>query len=62
MSSVVVHFPDGHREFRYPAEKLNEGDVIWYDGKRYRVISTSLDDHGNALALVEPAPEDLATT
>lgn len=60
MSSVVVHFPDGRREFRYPAEKLKDGDVIWYDGERYRVIGTSLDDRGNAVAIVEPVPDGLA--
>ena len=60
MSSVVVHFPDGHREFRYPGAKLTEGDVIWHEGKRYRVISTSLDDRGNAVAIVELTPDDHA--
>jgi hypothetical protein len=30
--AIVVHFPDGTREFRYPAKPLEDGDVIWHEG------------------------------
>ena len=29
MSSIVVRFPDGSREFRYPEKVPNAGDVVW---------------------------------
>lgn len=41
MNSVVVHFPDGSREFRYPPTPLKDGDIVWHEGKRYRVIHVS---------------------
>jgi hypothetical protein len=44
MKSVVVHFPDGSREFRYPSEPLKEGDVIWHEGQRYRVIHVAIGE------------------
>jgi hypothetical protein len=37
-SMVVVHFPDGSREFRYPSRALERGDVLSYDGEQYRVV------------------------
>jgi hypothetical protein len=59
MSSVVVHFPDGSREFRFPQEPLKEGDIIWHAGERYRVVHVTTDDGDNPAVTVEPASEDL---
>ncbi len=53
MSSIVVRFPDGTKEFRFPEKMLAEGDVIWHDGERYRVISVSADDGRHAVVVVE---------
>ena len=59
MSSVIVHFPDGSREFRYPQEPLKERDVIWHEGASYRVIHVS-DVDGNASSVtVELDSDDL---
>jgi hypothetical protein len=60
MSSIVVRFPDGTREFRYPQKMLEEGDVIWHDGARYRVISVSTDgDEAPPFVVVEPESPSL---
>jgi len=59
MSSMVVHFPDGSREFRFPKKALQEGDLIWHDGERYRVLSVTSDDAGRAVVTVEPQSDDL---
>jgi hypothetical protein len=42
-SVVVVHFPDGSREFRYPNRMFERGDVLSYDGERYCVVDIALD-------------------
>lgn len=39
MSSVVIHFPDGSKEFRYPAKTIEEGDRLWHDGEAFRVLA-----------------------
>ena len=41
MGSMVVRFPDGSKEFRYPEKMLVEGDVVWHDGERFRVVSVN---------------------
>ena len=56
---VVVHFPDGNKEFRYPTRKLERGDVIAYDGERYRVVSVQ-EDGDRYSVLVERDSGDLA--
>ena len=53
MSSMVVRFPDGSKEFRYPEKTLAEGDVVWHDGERFRVISVSTDEKDRAVVIVE---------
>ncbi len=60
MSSIVVRFPDGSREFRYPERMLEEDDIVWHDGERYRVISISSDDAGRAVATVEVESGDVS--
>jgi hypothetical protein len=62
MSSVVVHFPDGSREFRFPSHPLKEGDVIWHEGQRYRVIHVASDDGDNPSVTVELESDDLGDT
>jgi hypothetical protein len=58
MSSVVVHFPDGSREFRFPPEPLKEGDVIWHEGARYRVLHVTSDGDSPAVT-VERESDDI---
>jgi hypothetical protein len=41
---LVVRFPDGSKEFRYPETLPEEGGVIWHDGDRYRVVNITVDD------------------
>ena len=60
MDSIVVRFPDGSKEFRYPDRELEEGDVIWHDGERYRVVSITTDGDGRAAAVVELDTDSLS--
>lgn len=60
MSSIVVRFPDGSREFRYPEKVPNAGDVVWHDGESFRVIRVSEED-GQTTALVEPVSATVRT-
>jgi hypothetical protein len=53
MGSMVVRFPDGSKEFRYPEKVLVDGDVVWHDGERFRVVSVSTDDNDRAVVIVE---------
>jgi hypothetical protein len=57
--SVIVRFPDGTREFRYPEKMLEEGDAVWHDGVRYRVLSVSTDAEERVVVTVEPDSNDL---
>jgi hypothetical protein len=58
--ALIVRFPDGTREFRYPDHPLEVGDAIWHDGVRYHVISLSEDAEGDQLTVtVEPDAESL---
>jgi hypothetical protein len=43
MASVVVRFPDGTKEFRFPETMLEENDVIWHAGERFHVVSVNTD-------------------
>jgi hypothetical protein len=58
-SSIIVYFPDGTREFVYPANPLGEGDVIWHDGARYRILAITQNDGRPQTATVEPDTDDL---
>ena len=49
-TSLVVRFPDGTKQFRFPNQMPEAGDALWHDGERYRVISVSAD--GNERSLV----------
>jgi hypothetical protein len=54
MSSIVVRFPDGTKEFRFPEKMLEEGDAVWHDGQRFRVVvSVSTDGADQAVVVVE---------
>jgi hypothetical protein len=59
MSSIYVRFPDGTREFLYPSRELKEGETIWHDGTRYRVLSIAQNDGRPLNVTVEPETEDL---
>jgi hypothetical protein len=54
MSSIVVRFPDGSKEFRYPERMLEAGDVVFHDGSRFIVTGVSTDGGGQFIAVVEP--------
>jgi len=56
---MVVRFPDGSKEFRYPEKMLVESDVVWHDGQRFRVISVNTDDQDRAVVIVEADSDDL---
>jgi hypothetical protein len=57
--NVVVRFPDGSREYRYPAEALEEGGLIWHDSKPYRIVRVETDDQDNAVVTVELDSDEL---
>ena len=60
MPALIVRFPDGTREFRYPDRSLEVGDAIWHDNVRYHVVSVAEDDGGDQVtATVEPDAESL---
>jgi hypothetical protein len=50
---MVVRFPDGSKEFRYPEKVLVDGDVVWHDGERFRVVSVTTDENDRAVVIVE---------
>jgi hypothetical protein len=52
--SLIVRFPDGSKEYRYPKKVLVVGDVIWHDGARFRVLNVG-SDGGTDFATVELA-------
>jgi len=58
MSSMVIRFPDGTKEFRYPEKPVQVDDTVWHDGARFRVVSVSSDD-GRDVVVVEPVPDGL---
>jgi hypothetical protein len=64
MPSVIVHFPDGSKEFRYPENGLEEGDVISHAGSRFRVVSVKVDGERHTVNVVGENPElmDLLTS
>jgi hypothetical protein len=59
MRVIVVRFPDGSKEFRFPDRELVEGDVVWHDGERYRVIHVLNADGGPPTLTVEPDSDEL---
>jgi hypothetical protein len=59
MRTIYVRFPDGSREFLYPSRELNEGDTIWHDGTRYRVLSIAENDGQPHDVTVEPETNEL---
>jgi hypothetical protein len=59
MPSVIVHFPDGSKEFRYPENGLKEGDEISHAGSRFRVVSVSADGERHSVTVVASSPDGL---
>ena len=60
MPALIVRFPDGTREFRFPDHPLEVGDAIWHDNVRYHVISVTENDGGDQLTVtVEPDAESI---
>lgn len=60
MPALIVRFPDGTKEFRYPDHPVEAGDTIWHDGTRYHVISVTEEEGGDRLTVtVEPDAETI---
>lgn len=59
MGSFIVRFPNGDKEFRYTERDLEEGDSVWHDGTRYRVLSVASEDGRMQSVTVEPDADDL---
>ena len=60
MPALIVRFPDGTREFRYPDRPVEVGAAIWHDNVRYHVVSVTEDGDGDQLTVtVEPDPETI---
>lgn len=58
--ALIVRFPNGSREFRYPDRPLEVGDHLWHDNVRYHVVSVTEDAEGDQLTVtVEPDAESL---
>ena len=53
MASITVRFPDGAKEFRFPEKLPVEGDALWHEGQRFRVISIQSTDDQHAIVIVE---------
>ena len=59
MPALIVRFPDGAKEFRYPGRPLEVGDAIWHNSTRYHVVSVG-EANGEQLAVtVEPDAESI---
>jgi hypothetical protein len=59
VSSILIRFPDGTREFLYPSRELKEGDHVWHDGVRYRILSLVQNDGRPMTVNVEPVTDEL---
>jgi hypothetical protein len=59
MKSFIVRFPDGEKEFRYTESDLMEGNLVWHEGARYRVLSVASEDGQMRVVTVEPDSDDL---
>lgn len=57
--TIVIRFPDGSKEFRFSERMLEEGDIIWHEGKRYRVLHVLNDERDQPVARVEPDSGDI---
>jgi hypothetical protein len=58
--ALIVRFPDGTKEFRYPEQRLEVGDAIWHDGTRFHIVSISENgDQDQLTVTVEPDPQGL---
>jgi hypothetical protein len=55
--TLVRHFPNGHREYRYGEEALPEvGQTLESFGRVWRVVDVRISDHGHIdvrLAVIE---------
>ena len=54
---LVVRFPDGSKEFRYPETLPEEGGVIWHDGERYRIVTITVD--GDQASMIVEADSEI---
>ena len=62
MSAIIVRFPDGDKEFRYPEKLPVQGDILWHDSEPYRVVSVIEEGTDRATVVVESASPSLADT
>ena len=59
MSTIIIRFPDGTREYRYSGRDVEQGDVIWHDGEEWTVLAVVTNDGGPQTATVEPNADGL---
>jgi hypothetical protein len=52
-TSLVVRFPDGTKQYRFPTQMPEAGVALWHGGERYRMISVSADGNGASSLVVE---------
>lgn len=62
MSTIIIRFPDGTREYRYTGRDVQEGDVIWHDGQEWKVLAVISNDGRPQTATVELDSDDLIDT
>lgn len=60
MGTFLVRFPDGTREFRSTQDDPEEGDAVWHDGVRFRVLAVEADKGRVIAVMVGPDSGDLA--
>jgi hypothetical protein len=53
LSTIIIRFPDGTREYRYTGRSVEQGDVIWHDGEQWTVLAVVSNDGGPQTATVE---------
>ena len=62
MSTIIIRFPDGTREYRYTGRDVEQGDVIWHDGDEWTVLAVISNDGGPQTATVELNSDGIADT
>ena len=43
----------------FPSKPLELGDIVWHEGRRYRVVHIGTDPGDNPVVTVEPEPDNL---
>jgi hypothetical protein len=54
MTLVLLHFPDGTREFRYGRKPPRAGNLVVHLGERYRIVTVEWTSYGDHVVTVTP--------